>query len=91
MSLRGRGIKIFSGSGKFLPFNDVELTPSYLLKKSGLGHDIGARQPTKKTAIPTRNDRFLREPDRQVFTVTVQVPFVATDLLELTLRFQPAG
>ena len=33
----------------------------------------------------------MREPDRQVFTEAMPVPFVATDSLELASRFQLAG
>ena len=45
----------------------------------------------KKTATLIRNGRFMREPDRQVFTEAMPVPSVATDSLELASRFQLAG
>ena len=47
--------------------------------------------PKKKTATLIRSGRFMREPDRQVFTEAMPVPFVATDSLELASRFQLAG
>ena len=53
---------------------------------------VGARLlPQKKTATLVRSGRFMREPDRQVFTEAMPVPFVATDSLELASLFQLVG
>ena len=45
----------------------------------------------KKTATLIKGGRFMRKPNRQVFTEAMPVPFVATDSLELASQFQLAG
>ena len=51
----------------------------------------GARLLPIKKGHPDKEWPFVREPNRQVFTEAMPVPFVATDSLELASRFQLAG